>query len=156
MVSDNVTKNLMGQRMHVDGPQISEMNLYNNSFHEIGTCLRQILTVWRGKFVSSMKTPQNGLFLCARIWVTWLWKALKAKPWHQVNFLTWGVTRYDLIYAIPIKKSRLSDPFFGLFLVISEVKSPDYDAVSDLMHNWGPQRPDFKSALRVVKMVLNT
>ena len=31
-----------------------------------------------------------------------------------------------------------------------------YDAVSDLMHNWGPQRPDFKSALRVVKMVLNT
>ena len=31
-----------------------------------------------------------------------------------------------------------------------------YDAVSDLMHNWVPQRPDFKSALRVVKMVLNT
>ena len=30
------------------------------------------------------------------------------------------------------------------------------DAVSDLMHNWVPQRPDFKSALRVVKMVLNT
>ena len=32
----------------------------------------------------------------------------------------------------------------------------EYDAVSDLMHNWVPQRPDFKSALRVVKMVLNT
>ena len=31
-----------------------------------------------------------------------------------------------------------------------------YDAVSDLMHNWVAQRPDFKSALRVVKMVLNT
>ena len=31
-----------------------------------------------------------------------------------------------------------------------------YDAVSDLMHNWVPQRPDFKSALRVVEMVLNT
>ena len=31
-----------------------------------------------------------------------------------------------------------------------------YDAVSDLMHNWVPQRPDFKSALREVKMVLNT
>ena len=30
-----------------------------------------------------------------------------------------------------------------------------YDAVSDLMHNWVAQRPDFKSALRVVKMVLN-
>ena len=34
--------------------------------------------------------------------------------------------------------------------------NPEYDAVSDLMHNLGPQRPDFKSALRVVKMVLNT
>ena len=31
-----------------------------------------------------------------------------------------------------------------------------YDAVSDLMHNWVPQSPDFKSALRVVNMVLNT
>ena len=70
MVSDNVTQNLTGQRMHVDGPQISEMNLYNNSFHEIGTCFRQKLTIWLGKFVLSKKVPQNGLFLCARIWVT--------------------------------------------------------------------------------------
>ena len=31
-----------------------------------------------------------------------------------------------------------------------------YDAVSDLIHNWVAQRPDFRSALRVVKMVLNT
>ena len=31
-----------------------------------------------------------------------------------------------------------------------------YDAVSDLMHNWVAQRPGFKSALRVVRMVLNT
>ena len=130
MVSDDVTQNLMGQRMHVDGPQISEMNLYNNSFQEIGTCFRQILTVWPGKFVSSKKTPQNGLFLCARIWVTWLWKALKAKPWHQVNFLTWGVTRYDIIYTIPIKKIAIEWSVFGLFLVISEVKSPDYIAKS--------------------------
>ena len=34
--------------------------------------------------------------------------------------------------------------------------SGDYDAVSDLMHNWVAQRPDFKSAVRVVKMVRNT
>ena len=26
------------------------------------------------------KTPQKRLFLCARIWVTWLWKDLDAKP----------------------------------------------------------------------------
>ena len=31
-----------------------------------------------------------------------------------------------------------------------------FDAVSDLMHNRVAQRPDFKSAVRVVKMVLNT
>ena len=30
------------------------------------------------------------------------------------------------------------------------------DEVSDLMYNWVAQRSDFKSALRVVKMVLNT
>ena len=38
---------------------------------------------------------------------------------------------------------------------INDTSSCYYDAVSDLMHNWVPQRPDFKSALRVVKMVLN-
>ena len=31
-----------------------------------------------------------------------------------------------------------------------------YDAVSDLMHNWVAQTLYFKSALRVVQMVLNT
>ena len=31
-----------------------------------------------------------------------------------------------------------------------------YNEVSDLMYNWVAKRPDFKSALRVVKMVLNT
>ena len=31
-----------------------------------------------------------------------------------------------------------------------------YDEVSDLGYNWVSQRPDFKSALTVVKMVLNT
>ena len=83
MVSDNVTQNLTGQRMHVDGPQISEMNPYNNSFQEIGTCFWQILTVWPGKFVSSKKTPQNGLFFCARIWDTWLWKAFWGRRYQN-------------------------------------------------------------------------
>ena len=35
-------------------------------------------------------------------------------------------------------------------------KNRQKNAVSDLMHNWVAQRPDIKSALRVVKMVLNT
>ena len=33
---------------------------------------------------------------------------------------------------------------------------PFQNEVSDLMYNWVAQGPDFKSALRVVKMVLNT
>ena len=43
-----------------------------------------------------------------------------------------------------------------LILIMIITNTNIYDAVSDLMHNWVPQRPDFKSALRVVKMVLNT
>ena len=31
-----------------------------------------------------------------------------------------------------------------------------YDAVSDLMYNWVKQRPDFNSAVRMVKMVQTT
>ena len=38
----------------------------------------------------------------------------------------------------------------------TESISHHYDAVSDLVHNWVAQRPDLKSVLRVVKMVLNT
>jgi len=53
------------------------------------------------------------------------------------------------------KEERAKESHF--LLIFEESKSVRrYDAVSDLMHNWGPQRPDFKSALRVVKMVLNT
>ena len=33
----NVTKNLTDHRMHVDGPQISEINPKNDSFQKIGT-----------------------------------------------------------------------------------------------------------------------
>ena len=36
------------------------------------------------------------------------------------------------------------------------VQNSENDEGSDLMYNWVAQRPDFKSALRVVKMVLNT
>ena len=70
------------------------MNPYNNSFPEIGTCFGQILTVWPGKFVSSKKTPQNGLFLCARIWVNWRWKAPDAKPFTsgRLQWYPWNLT----------------------------------------------------------------
>ena len=67
---------------------------YNNSFQEIGTCFRQKLTIWPGKFVLSKKIPQSGLFLCARIWVTWLWKALDAEPVTpgQLQWYPWNLT----------------------------------------------------------------
>ena len=34
------------------------------------------------------KTPQKRLFLCARIWFTWLWKAWAGNGWHQVRWTT--------------------------------------------------------------------
>ena len=70
------TKNLTGHRMHVDGPQISYMNPYNNSFQEIGTHCRQKLTALQGKFVSSKKhlkmanfcVHESGLPDFGRLW----------------------------------------------------------------------------------------
>ena len=38
----------------------------------------------------------------------------------------------------------------------TKLKLQNIDPVSDLMHNWVAQTPNFKSALRVVKMVLDT
>ena len=44
------------------------------------TCCRQKLTFLPGKLIfCNKKTPPNRLFLCARTWVTWLWKAQDAK-----------------------------------------------------------------------------
>ena len=51
-----------------------------------------------------------------------------------------------------IERKNCCNPLW-LLLPISY---PWYDEVSDLMHNWAAQRPEFKSAVRVVKMVLNT
>ena len=48
---------------------------------------------------------------------------------------------------------------FSKFLSIDiflNLAFPFQNEVSDLMYNWVAQRPDFKSAVRVVKMVLNT
>ena len=60
-------------------------------------------------------------------------------PQHQViNVLECGIV-FSLKFAI------------GCLLFGSV-----YDEVSDQMHNWVAQRSDFKSALRVVKTVLNT
>ena len=48
---------------------------------------------------------------------------------------TWGFTRYHLKYTIPnekkLSKLRLSYPFFGLFLVISELGSRFYSEIGD-------------------------
>ena len=43
------------------------------------------------------KYPQKWLFWCARIWVTWLWKDLDARPLTSGHFLgcpwkLWGIT----------------------------------------------------------------
>ena len=56
----NVTKNLTGHRMHVEGPQIYEMNRQTNNFQNMCTCHTQKLTV----------RSQNRLFWWTQIWVT--------------------------------------------------------------------------------------
>ena len=78
--SQNVTKNRTDHRMHVEGIQICQINGWNNSFQNMCNKNRQKLTVWPGKLILCKKTPQKRLFLCARIWVTWLWNDLDAKP----------------------------------------------------------------------------
>ena len=48
-------------------------------------------------------------------------------------------------------KQIINDPRFcreSLHFTLQNILRTDYDAVSDLMHNWVAQRPDFKSALR--------
>ena len=67
MVSDDVTQNLMGQRMHVDGPQISEMNLYNNSFQEIGICCGQKFTVWKENLFRPKNTSKWPILVCMNL-----------------------------------------------------------------------------------------
>ena len=52
--SHNVTKNLTGHRMHVEGPKIRPI-----AFRIYMTCYRQKLTVWPGKSILSKKTPKN-------------------------------------------------------------------------------------------------
>ena len=62
-------------------------------------------------------------------------------PYPPLPYIFWTVwTKYHLLYTIPIQKlskSRLSDRlFFWLFLVISEVGSPDYIAKSAIFKIW--------------------
>ena len=52
------------------------------------------------------------------------------------------------------RKSSLFQKIFNLWENIPSFRK--YDAVSDLIYNWVAQRHGLKSALRVVKMVLNT
>ena len=52
----NVTKNRTDHRMHVEGPQICQINRWNNSFQNMYGMNRQQLTVWPGK---SIFEPKN-------------------------------------------------------------------------------------------------
>ena len=68
--SHNLTKNQTGHRMHVAGPQICQINCWNNSFQNMYGMNRHQLTVWPGKSILCSKTPHFRLFWWTRIWVT--------------------------------------------------------------------------------------
>ena len=64
----------------------------------------------------------------------------------------WARTRITLI--LKIKHNKVLDCL--ILHIWASTLAVAYDEVSDRMYNWVAERPDFKSALRVVKMVLNT
>ena len=53
--SQNVTKKRTNYRMHIEGPQISQINRWNNSFQNMYDMNRQQLTVWPGKSILCKK-----------------------------------------------------------------------------------------------------
>ena len=95
--SQYVTKNWMDYRIQVEGPQICQNTRWNNSFQNMYGMNRQQLTVRPGKSTLCKKTPYFRLFWWTRIWVTWLWKDLNAKPLTSGQLLgcpwkLWGIT----------------------------------------------------------------
>ena len=73
-------------------------------------------------------------------------------------FLIWNFKCYSLIWIVAIAIATFTN-----IIIIQKCKNHHqaanqsvYDAVSDLMYNRFAHRPDFKSAVRMVKMVLNT
>ena len=104
--SHNVTKNLTGHRMLVAGPQICQINRWNNSFQNIYGML-YIFTVWPGKSILCKKTPQNRLFWWTRIWVTWLRNKSRGMmdQSHSANFRPIAWKRIEP--GVPISESML-------------------------------------------------
>ena len=93
-LSQGVTKNLTGHRMHWGRSKLPQTYPWWQSFQEMKTCSRRKLTLWPGKLIFCREVPEFRFF--ARIWVSWLlWKDLDAKPlsvsiWYHVNF--WGTS----------------------------------------------------------------
>ena len=58
--SHNATKNRTDHRMHVEGPQICQIDRWNNSFQNVYGMNRKKLTVWPGKLILCKKTPNSG------------------------------------------------------------------------------------------------
>ena len=63
--SHNVTKNRTGHRMHVEGPQICQINRWNNSFQNMYDMLQVKVDRFARKTFSYKK---NSLFWQTRFW----------------------------------------------------------------------------------------
>ena len=75
----DVRKTLTDHRMHVEVPQIYQMNCQTNSFRNMCDTLGAKIDCFARKIdFTQKKTPQKQIFLRARIWVTPLWKAMDA------------------------------------------------------------------------------
>ena len=121
-----VTKNLT---LHVEGPQIYQMNRQINSFQNIcDTLLAKIDCLARKiNFVQKITSKSPILVGTNLAYLTLEGPGRQTGDTRSTPGLP--LTRYHLMYTIPIQKIEqiANDPFFGLFLVDG---SPDYIANS--------------------------
>ena len=123
--------------------------------------LYSMRTVLDGHLFNLPASTNNNISHSARSPRGWRWQT---NVWANCRFhihLLCGfpVGTADNYDHDTLKKNPTSFYLFGGSLpdwFKEDIAFLNWDEVSDLMYNWVAQTPDFKNALRVVKMVLNT
>ena len=94
----NVTKNLTGHRMHIEGPEISLINRQINSFQNMYDMLQAKIDRLARKLVFvQKKTSKSPIFVCTNVGYLTLEGLLDVKPLTQGQvfgwfWVPWGIT----------------------------------------------------------------
>ena len=86
VANHNVTKNLTGHRMHVEGPQIYQMNCQINSFQNMCDTLKAKINSLARKIDSLQKHVKIGYFCVHFSGLPDFGRPWTANGWQQVNF----------------------------------------------------------------------